>query len=491
MYWRTAETALYPDSSVPFRSEFSYRVDTHSASGAIFIVGFSRRIVTQSSSREKFLAGIGYAIYVSAFGVERSPQEGATAVQNTEVGPINTLLDKKESSSGHATGPKPFVFDLSRVAPLKSLIGNLKLTDIKGLKHIADGSHSHILVGELNKKKVVIKILKEESVDNEIAIHEYAVEKDVLCRVDHPNVVEAVGWGDFPRRFLVLEYLGGDTLSHILSKHLSKPGIQIFHKPSFTYLQLLQLARTIASALGHLHSGAIEGATIVHRDLKPDNIAFTQSGVVKIIDFGLCTCVNARDASTDTYRMTGNTGSKRYMAPEVALKRPYNETADVYSFGIILWQMARDKVPFSKMGVDEFLQKVARDGERPKLDKAWPQRFSALLVACWDADPLNRPSFANVVRKLEILIMAEGGTPSALPSGQTAPASRPVKMASASPEVSKSSNCLLDNAVKPLPYPPSKLVPPEVTSRAPAPPLPTPDRYNISSPKNKNSTGWF
>ena len=89
-------------------------------------------------------------------------------------------------------------------------------------------------------------------------------------------------------------------------------------------------------------------------DLKPDNVGFTSDGTLKLFDFGLCTCVKTHSDPNDVYEMTGNTGSLRYMAPEVALRKPYNEKVDVYSYGIMVWQMARDRVPFkglSKTGL--------------------------------------------------------------------------------------------------------------------------------------------
>jgi len=81
------------------------------------------------------------------------------------------------------------------------------------------------------------------------------------------------------------------------------------------------------------------------------------------------------------------------MAPEVALKQPYNEKADVYSFGIMVWQMARDRVPFKGMSREEFMARVVQRGERPKLDKSWPSAFSSMLESCWNADHRLRPSF--------------------------------------------------------------------------------------------------
>lgn len=92
------------------------------------------------------------------------------------------------------------------------------------------------------------------------------------------------------------------------------------------------------------------------------------------------------------------------MAPEVALKLPYTEKADVYSFGIMVWQMTRDRMPFKGMSREDFMRLVVHGGERPKLDKSWPVGFSNLLVSCWHRDPLQRPSFAQITVTLTSLM---------------------------------------------------------------------------------------
>ncbi|RYG59380.1 hypothetical protein EON64_20295, partial [archaeon] len=124
-------------------------------------------------------------------------------------------------------------------------------------------------------------------------------------------------------------------------------------------------------------------------DLKPDNVGFTKDGFLKLFDFGLVTCVRSRTSPNDVYEMTGYTGSLRYMAPEVVLRKPYSEKADVYSFGIMLWQMARDRVPFKGYNKEEFFSRVVEGHERPKLDKSWPGGFSNLLKSCWGVDALK------------------------------------------------------------------------------------------------------
>lgn len=102
--------------------------------------------------------------------------------------------------------------------------------------------------------------------------------------------------------------------------------------------------------------------------------------------------------------MTGYTGSLRYMAPEVALRQPYTEKVDVYSFGIMVWQMARDRVPFKGYAKDNFMKQVVVNGERPKLDSSWPPSFTDLLTRCWCKDPKVRPSFEAIKGELDILI---------------------------------------------------------------------------------------
>lgn len=302
-----------------------------------------------------------------------------------------------------------FSFPVAEITAKQMLPNDLTIDSFTDIKHIADGSNANVFLGKLRGQKVIIKMIKASVQNDAVSVHEFDVEHGLLCRVSHPNIIRILGAGLFPRRFIVLEYLGGGTLNTMLSQNQAKPGLasRLFRKPTFTYANLLLKARDLADAFDYIHRNFHPGACILHRDLKPDNVGFTTDGVLKLFDFGLATCVRSRTSETQKYDMTGFTGSLRYMAPESALRKAYTEKVDVYSFGILIWQMARDKVPFKGLTKEEFLRQISAGGERPKLDSSWPAAFSSLLTRCWHSDPLQRPSFSAIVDEIDRLILSE------------------------------------------------------------------------------------
>ena len=107
--------------------------------------------------------------------------------------------------------------------------------------------------------------------------------------------------------------------------------------------------------------------------------------------------------------MSGETGSLRYMAPEVADGLPYNFSADVYSFGIILWELNASKKPFEGLNRDLFYERIVHGGERPPLNRKWPRELTSLMAECWDADLYHRPAFRDIVQRLDAMLEKEKG----------------------------------------------------------------------------------
>jgi serine/threonine protein kinase len=142
---------------------------------------------------------------------------------------------------------------------------------------------------------------------------------------------------------------------------------------------------------------------------------FTLDGRVKLLDFGLGKVLEIASVDSDeVFTMSGETGSLRYMAPEVADALPYNSSVDVYSFGVILWELNSFKKPFEGLNRELFYERIVHGGERPPLSRKWPLELTKLMTECWDADMRNRPKFKEIVARLdEMLEREKGGTPGA------------------------------------------------------------------------------
>jgi serine/threonine protein kinase len=153
------------------------------------------------------------------------------------------------------------------------------------------------------------------------------------------------------------------------------------------WVERMTVAYDIACALSYLH-----GMNVIYRDLKPDNIGFDVRGDVKIFDFGLAKEIDPAALLGDgTYKLTADTGSLRYMAPEVSLGKSYNETCDTFSFAILAWQLFAIETPYEGYGVSMFEKSVIRGGARPKIDPKWGQEIGDFLRKAFVDNP-KRPA---------------------------------------------------------------------------------------------------
>lgn len=136
------------------------------------------------------------------------------------------------------------------------------------------------------------------------------------------------------------------------------------------------------------------------------------TGDVKIFDFGLAKELDPslRYGCTEFYELSGNTGSLRYMAPEVARSEPYNLTADVYSFGLLLWQVCSLDLPYDGMNRQDHSELVVHGNERPPLNSSWSTPLRILMKRAWEPDPSVRPSMDSIYKilKREICALRDG-----------------------------------------------------------------------------------
>ncbi|XP_010534697.1 PREDICTED: serine/threonine-protein kinase STY46-like [Tarenaya hassleriana] len=149
----------------------------------------------------------------------------------------------------------------------------------------------------------------------------------------------------------------------------------------------------------YLHN---EPNVVIHRDLKPRNVLLVNSSAdhLKVGDFGLSKLIKVQN-SHDVYKMTGETGSYRYMAPEVFKHRKYDKKVDVFSFAMILYEMLEGEPPFASHEPYEAAKHVA-NGHRPTFrSRGCTPDLRELMERCWDGDMNQRPSFLEILKKLE------------------------------------------------------------------------------------------
>ncbi|KAL7525348.1 hypothetical protein ACHAXR_003338 [Thalassiosira sp. AJA248-18] len=275
-----------------------------------------------------------------------------------------------------------------------------------------DNGPNSILPIKPPSQQFVLKTLRPDLPEDEHnkGIIDLAVEAQFLAALSHPHILSLRGHANSDplesRYFVILDRLVA-TLDNKLKIWRKDVGLNMgyWFGPCLGYccgkshvlhriwLERFTVARDIASALEYLH-----GQDIVYRDLKPDNIGFNSDGQLKMFDFGLAKRITNADKSDDElYNLTGNTGSLRYMAPEVAKNMPYSLSVDAYSFGVLFWQLCALSVPYAGYSCKMHSDLVVGKGYRPSACASWPESWSLLMSQCWAADHRSRPSFEHIL----------------------------------------------------------------------------------------------
>ena len=177
------------------------------------------------------------------------------------------------------------------------------------------------------QRYVAIKELREEFVQDEEFVTKFRKEALSAASLSHPNIVGIYDVGsDKESHYIVMEYVEGKTLKQVIEE-----------EGPFDAKTVLELGVQIVSALKHAHQ-----KKIIHRDIKPQNILMTPEGVLKVTDFGI-----AKAVDSSTIVATGNAiGSVHYFSPEQAKGKYVNESSDLYSCGIVLFELATKRLPF-------------------------------------------------------------------------------------------------------------------------------------------------
>ncbi|KAM1760828.1 hypothetical protein ACFX12_003664 [Malus domestica] len=247
---------------------------------------------------------------------------------------------------------------------------------------VASGSCGDLYKGTYCTQEVAIKVLKPECVNPDM-LKDFAQEVYIMRKVRHKNVVQFIGaCTKHPSLCIVTEYMSGGSVYDYLHKQKG-----VFKLPS-----LLKVAIDVFKGMTYLHQN-----NIIHRDLKAANLLMDENEVVKVADFGVAR-VNSQSGV-----MTSETGTYRWMAPEVIQHKPYDHKADVFSFGVVLWELLTGKLPYEHLTPLQAAVGVAQKGLRPTIPKNTPPKLAELLEKCWQQDPAPRPDFSEIIENLQTL----------------------------------------------------------------------------------------
>ena len=276
------------------------------------------------------------------------------------------------------------------------------------LKRVGSGGMADVYMAKDHKlnRNVAVKVLKSEYVEDEKFLKKFETEAQAVARLSHPNIVNIydVGMED-GINYIVMELAEGITLKEYIRK-----------KGYLSPKETVEISTQIASAISHAHKNHI-----IHRDIKPQNILVSDTGIIKVTDFGI-----AKATSSNTVTSTATAmGSVHYISPEQAKGRFCDEKSDIYSLGITMYEMVTGHVPFDhENGVTIALMHLQNEITPPsQIRDGIPDSLEKIILKCTMKKPEERYQTADdLIADLRLVFEdASGGYVGVVPAIDDSP----------------------------------------------------------------------
>ncbi len=275
-------------------------------------------------------------------------------------------------------------------------IGKLLYGRYRVLHHMGRGGSARVYAAQdvLMDRQVALKILSDDETDLRLNTRSYETEVRAIAMLNHKNIVNVYDVSvEGNVKYIVMELVEGITLRELLD----------YKKEPMPVKEVVAGARQILDALQAAH-----GKGIVHRDIKPQNIMVMRSGLIKVADFGI-----ARLPDSDRFRIKGRAvGTVHYISPEQATSKPVDGRSDLYSLGIVMYEMLTGKLPFDGDDVSRVaLRQVKEQPVAPHLlHPDIPPELEAVVLRAMEKNPEDRYESAAAMRRaLDRAVKEESG----------------------------------------------------------------------------------
>ena len=243
------------------------------------------------------------------------------------------------------------------------------------IKTIGEGGMANVYLAEdtILNRKVAIKVLRGDLSSDEKFIRRFQREALSVSNLSHPNIVEVYDVGEEEgQHYIVMEHIEGKTLKQLLKK-----------RDVLTLSEVIDIMTQLTDGISHAHE-----SYIIHRDIKPQNIMILDDGKIKITDFGIAMALNATQLTQTNSVM----GSVHYLPPEQASGKNATIKSDIYSMGILMYELLTGNVPFRGDNAVEIALKHMKDKipSVRKQDPSIPQSVENILLKATAKNPRNR-----------------------------------------------------------------------------------------------------